>query len=849
VVTRDVRVGGWQRSPPAPFGAQANGRSALLRSDAVFRYGRPRMSKSRPAGRGPSKKSSSEKRTGARAGARKKPASRAVQLALVAVAAIGFLAASAAFVLAGTLWYFSRGLPSAESLRHYAPPQTTRIVDRHGVLLGELFTERRTVVAMSRIPRVLVLSVLAAEDADFYHHSGMDVPGMARVLYKAVVHGRATQGGSTITQQVVKNLLLTPERTLERKVKELILARRIEQELTKDEILFLYLSHINFGHGRYGVEEASRFYFGKSVEKLDLGEASMLAGIPQSPARLSPRTHPEAARRRQLFVLDQLEKKRELYWSDLPAAELALAKEKPPAISALDDVTGRAPELMPLVQKALTESVGAEQLKQGGFTVITSLDLALQDRARTIVREGLVQVDQRHGRLAPFDGPKLPAKALAQLARDTRPDHPHRAELHVSGTYDAVVTGADGNDALFVSIDGVLGRARLASLARFNPKQLGAAAFASVGTRVRATVRDLAQPGPVPVDLPFGPEGAAMIVDARSREVLAMVGGYDAGPGFNRATQALRQPGSTYKAIVYAEAIRSRKLTPASLVIDAPGAYDKYKPSNYETWGYEGAVRLRHGLAQSINSVAVRTIDQIGPDSVVELSRALGITTPLDPSLSLALGASEVRMSELTNAYTTFAAGGRFAPLKFIRKIIDRGGKTLRAAGTDDPRDVLTPAEAYVMTSLLGSVISDGTAQKAKSLGRPAAGKTGTSNQARDAWFVGYTPTLVASVWVGFDDHRPLGTKESGGKAALPIWIELMKSAHADAPPEGFVVPPGVSTARIDPQSGLLAYEGEEDAIDEVFLDGTVPTETARPPDVADPTTFMMEQLGEAAGL
>jgi penicillin-binding protein 1A len=803
------------------------------------------MSKSRPGSRGPSKKSSPGRRTG-----RKKPQARAIQVALIAVAALGFLAAAGALVVGGTLWYFSRGLPSAESLRHYAPPQTTRIVDRHGVLLGELFTERRTVVPMERIPRVLVLSVLAAEDADFYHHSGMDVPGMVRIVWKAVVHGRATQGGSTITQQVVKNLLLTPERTLERKVKELILARRIEQELTKDEILFLYLSHINFGHGRYGVQEAARFYFGKDVDKLTLGEASMLAGIPQSPARLSPRTHPDAARRRQLFVLDQLEKKRELYWSDLPAADLTAAKETAPQVSALEEVAGRAPELMPIAQKVLGEAVGPEQLKQGGFTVVTSLDLTLQERARAIVREGLHQVDLRHGRLAPFDGPKLAPKALAQLAKDTRADHPHRASLHVSATYDAVVLGPDGPDAIRVSIDGVLARARLAALARYNPQGLDSEGFASAGTRVRATVRDLSQPGAVPVDLPFGPEAAAMVVDARSREVLAMVGGYDTGPGFNRATQALRQPGSTFKAIVYAEAIRSRKLTPASLVIDAPGAYDKYKPSNYETWGYEGAVRLRHGLAQSINSVAVRTIDMLGPDSVVGLARALGITTPLDPSLSLALGASEVRMSELTNAYATFAAGGRLAPLRFVRKITDRAGKVVRLPGGDEARDVLTAAEAYVVTSLLTSVVTEGTAAKAaKSFGRPAAGKTGTSNQARDAWFVGYTPTLVSSVWVGYDDHRPLGSKESGGKAALPVWIELMKTAHGSAEPEPFVMPPGVSQARIDPASGVLAYEGEEKAIDEVFLDGTVPTETARPPDVADPTTFMMEQLGEAAGL
>jgi penicillin-binding protein 1A len=770
-------------------------------------------------------------------------------MALVALAVLAGLLVLGAGGATGALWYFSRDLPSAEALRTYTPPQTTRIVDRHGVLLGEVFTERRTVVPMDRIPRVLVLSVLAAEDADFYHHSGMDLPSLARVLWKAVVRGRATQGGSTITQQVVKNLLLTPERTFERKVKELILARRLEQELDKDEILFLYLSHINFGHGRYGVQEAARYYFGKDVDKLTLSEASMLAGVPQSPARLSPRSHPEAARKRQLFVLDQLEKKRELYWSDLPSAELAAAKEKPPLLAAISDVTGRAPEYMPIAQKILSDAVGAEGMKQGGFTVVTSVDLLLQEKAREVLREGLRQVDQRHARVAPFDGPKLAPKALQQLIVTTRADHPNRSQLHVSSTYDAVVLGAEGSGAIALSIDSVLCHAQLTDHVRYNPKGLTAQAFATPGTRLRATIRELGDHGPVAVELPFGAEGAAMIVDARSREVLAMVGGYEAGPGFNRATQALRQPGSTFKTMVFAEAIRTRKLTPASIVIDAPSAYDKYKPANYETWAYEGTVRLRHGLAQSINSVAVRTMDQLGPDSVIALSRQLGITSPLDPSLSLALGSSEVRLSELTNAYAVFAAGGRFAPLRIVRKITDSKGHNVKIPGADDARDVLSPAEAYVMTSLLTSVVTEGTASRAKSLGRPTAGKTGTSNQARDAWFIGYSPSLVAGVWIGFDDHRPLGNKETGGKAAVPVWMELMKAAHGDSPPESFVVPPGVTTARIDPVSGLLAYEGEENALDEVFLDGTVPTETARAPDVADPTTFLMEQMGEASAL
>jgi penicillin-binding protein 1A len=766
------------------------------------------------------------------------------QRVVLTVLALGmFLGTLGALLVAGTLWYYSRDLPSAESLRKYAPPQTTRVTDRNGKVVAEVFSERRTVVPMERVPRVLVLSVLAAEDADFYHHAGMDIPGMIRVLWKAVVHGRATQGGSTITQQVVKNLLLSPERTLERKLKELILARRLEQGLKKDEILWLYLNHINFGHGRYGVEEAARYYFDKHVQNLTLSEASMIAGIPQSPTYLSPRTHPESARRRQLFVLGQLEQKRDRYWDDLPLAEIEKAKLAPPTLAPVPDVSGAAPELGPIVKQALIDAVGAEAANRGGYTITTTIDLALESAARKAIQEGLHELDARHAYVAPF-GSHGPGKGFEKLKNETRIDHPSRAQLRVGATVDAVVLGAQDPEHLSVSLGGVSGTARVSDLARYNPKRLDAAAFAKPGVQLRANVLALQDGKPVQVRLVPGPEAAAIVVEPRTREVLALVGGYEANLGFNRATQALRQPGSTFKPIVYALGIKSRKFTPATLVIDAPGVYDQYKPANYETWTYEGPVRLRHGLAQSINSVAVRVIDELGPPAVIEMARAFGISTPLEASLPLALGASEVRLSELTNAYATLAAGGRFRALRFVKRIVDANGKEVRLPQQDPPRDVLTPAEAYIVTSLLESVVQVGTAQKAKALGRPAAGKTGTSNQARDAWFVGYTAELTAGVWVGFDDHRPLGAKESGGKAAVPIWLGIMKAAHDKKPVRPFDVPSGVTMAKIDPATGLLAYPGQEKAIDEVFLEGTVPSETARPPDVADPNTFLMEQLG-----
>jgi penicillin-binding protein 1A len=748
--------------------------------------------------------------------------------------------------IAITFWVLSRDLPSADALRRYSPAQTTHILDRNGELIGEFFSERRTVVPLSRVPRVLVLSVLAAEDADFYHHGGMDVPSIARVVIKAVLSGKATQGGSTITQQVVKNLLLTPEKTLTRKLKELILAQRLEQNLSKDEILSLYLNDINFGHGRYGVQEASRYYFGKDVEALSLAEASLIAGIPQSPSFLSPRSHPEAARKRQAFVLDQLEQKRALYWDDLPLEEIERARKQLPKLAPVIDVSTRAPEVTQLAKLELIEAVGEDAARKGGFRVTTTVDLSLENAARKALQTGLSELDARHGRTAPFKEPIASAKELKKLETPSGSHKDARTGLRIGATYDAVVLGADGPNQLSLSINGVRARADLARLTRFNPKQLSAGAFARRGVRMRVSVLALPETGPVDVKPMLGPEGAVIVLDPRTREVLAMVGGYDAQVGFNRAHQALRQPGSTFKPIVYALGIKSRKLTPATMLIDAPGVFDQYKPGNFETWSYEGAVRLRHGVAQSINLVAVRVIDELGPDAAVSFAKQLGITSTLEPSLALALGSSEVRLSELTNAYATFAAGGRFAPFKVVQKALKNDGTPVKMPARGAPADVMSPAEVYVTTSLLTSVVEQGTGTRAKALGFPAAGKTGTSNQARDVWFIGYTTRRVAGVWIGFDDHRTLGSKESGGKSAVPIWVETMKAAHQDMQPEPFAMPSGVVSTLIDPASGKLAFEGQSDAIDEVFLEGTVPTEVARPPDVADPTTFIMEQLGGA---
>lgn len=742
---------------------------------------------------------------------------------LRAVVWVGLLSViGGALGLATLVWYYGRDLPAVESLREYRPAQTTRILDRDGRLIDELFVERRTVVPLSRVPRVFVLSVLAAEDADFYRHEGLDYPGLLRAVARSLVTGNRMRGTSTITQQIVKNLILSPERSLARKVKELILARRLEQQYTKDEILALYLNTINYGHGRYGVEEASRFYFGKHIDELDLAEASLLAGVPQAPTHLSPRAHPEAAKRRQAFILTQLEEKRARYWPDLTVEEIRTARERAVPITTIPEEGENAPEIVSYVRSTLTRIVGREAVSRGGYTVHTTLNLDLQHTARDALRAGLTKLDQRRGTKAPFRAPSRRASENAARRRVSSP-------LAAGRTYDATVIGANDEAGLIeLDIDGSRANARISAVERFNPQHLPPSRFAERGAQLRAFVERLADPGEAgavaEARIDLGPEGAVLVLDPRSREVLAMVGGYEMHAGFNRALQAIRQPGSTFKPIVYAEAIRSRRYTAASLVDDAPGVFDRYRPENYETWTSQGAVRVREALAQSINLVAVRLTESLTPPAIIGLAQNLGISTTMEPSLALALGASDVKPIELVNVYATLAAGGEWAEPQFIRRIVDSNGRNLPLAARQPNRRVLTPAEAYVVTSMLTSVVDHGTATGAQRLNRPVAGKTGTSNDARDAWFVGYTPDLVAGVWVGFDDNRSLGRRESGGKAAVPIWVDIMSVAERGRPVVTFPIPDGITTARIDPVTGQIAALDATTTMDEVFLSGTEPT-------------------------
>lgn len=705
-------------------------------------------------------------------------------------------------------------LPSVEQLKKgYTPPQVTRVLARDGTLLGSIFTERRTVISFSTIPSHVKLAFLAAEDATFYEHEGLNYFGMLRALVANLRAGETRQGASTITQQVVKNLFLTPERTYERKIKETILARRLEQELSKDEIFSLYMNHIYLGHGRYGVEEAARYYFGRHTGELDLAQASLLAGLVAAPERFSPRTDPERALARKRYVLLQMLDKG---FVTRPLFEQALDSPLR-LVPSSEEESELAPEAVAYARRFL-ENLEGDRAKTGGYVIHTTIEPRLQAAARQVVRQGLESYATRQKLSAPYT---LEERRLWG-PRSSEP--PQQNRIYVG----RVVALDDEKGRIDVGLGDAVGRVLLSHETRYDPKQLRPSQLTSLGAALRVSV--LAPPeasaGPVPLRLELGPEAALVAIDVRSREVRALVGSHEALPGgLDRATQSSRQPGSAFKAFVYGYALASRRFTPASVLTLPPD------PSHAPPDAPPGprSITLRQAIARSDNAAAEYLLEQVGAPNVIQWARAVGIESRLQPTPSLALGAYEVTPLELCNAYASFASGGQYQAPKLIAKVVGPEGKELLLPPAPPTRQAISPEEAYLTTSLLSSVVEVGTGRRAKGLGRPLAGKTGTTNRARDAWFVGFSTEIVASVWVGYDDGLPLGWGESGAVSALPIWMDFMRVAHEGHPVTDFPRPPGIVRASIDPVTGLLAYPGQQDAVEEDFLDGSVPTDTAAP--------------------
>lgn len=777
---------------------------------------------------------------------------RITLIVLVCLFVVGVLGAVGTVV--GVFWYYGRDLEALDEqqLKNYRPPQITRIVARDGRLIGEVFTERRTFIDYEQIPSHVENAFLAAEDADFHHHEGMDYMGMARALVTNVRAGEIKQGASTITQQVVKNFMLSPERSFERKVQELILARRLEQSLTKAEILELYLNEIYLGHGRYGIEEASRYYFGKSVRDIDIGQAAMLATLPKAPGRDSPYKSPQRAKERQIYVLRQM----------VEHGFLAAADAKPHVEAKLTDIVLAKPqeaakvepggeEFVDEAKRRLIERFGEEELLRMGATVRTSVDLDVQRQAREGLRKALVELDtrQHHGReLTPAN-----KKTLEKARKVAGP-------LRVGERYPLIVReGSDAADLVAGTIGDTPATLRVGERFRDAEKSLAQQFPAGAVVQVfvtRLEGEDLA-PGSVEAEI-RGPEAAVVVADAESGDVLAMIGGYDYQLSqLDRVTQAKRQPGSAFKPFIYGAAIASRQLTAASLISDSPEIYDKWKPTNYERDVYRGDIRMRHALTNSVNTVAIKLLDRVGFPATHAFAHAAGIESELPPHLSLALGTTEVYPYEMMRAYMTLARGGSRIEPRIILEVQVRG-QTVWAPQIE-PEAVLGEDVVFIVTSMMQSVVQSGTGAKAKALGRPVAGKTGTSASAQDAWFAGFTPQRVAVAWVGFDRPRPLGKGETGGRSAIPVWLAAMKAAQPDAI-VGFVPPPSVSVRRIDAASGLLAPTSPPldpetgaplplgETLDEYFLQGTEPVDEATPA-ALPPGDVLLELYGDGDGV
>lgn len=774
----------------------------------------------------------------------------------------------------------ARDLPEIRTLDDYRPKQATVVYGKEGEVVARFAAERRTVVPYDEIPKVMVDAVIAAEDDQFFEHAGLDYVGIIRCMIKNALAGRTRCGASTITQQTVKTFFLTPERTYERKLKEMILSKRVEEALEKKEILFLYLNQIYFGHGAYGVEEAAKVYFGKHVRDLDVEEAALLAGLPQSPARLDPYRHPERALERRAYVLGRL---RTLGMIDKATYDAALKStlrlDYKESEKSIDNNNHYAAHVRKLLEDM--PDVGEARTLGGGLKVYTGLDPKLQQEAQDALEAGLRSLDKRQGWRGPLlhlernemktlsellesrrekVGPAKRSGADGDLAvwdlsrigtRRERIDLELLAEearfprLKLERIYGGLVIDVDdtGKEAVVslgadvevhIPLRTGMSWARPFDIARYTRRPRVPSDVLEVGdiVLVRPTAKRNEGEGEHVGVLEQTPlaQAAVVMMDPQTREVRALVGGYGIGAGtFNRALQARRQAGSTFKPLVYAAAFETEKYTPVSKCLDAPRVYRdpwtkrSWKPMNY-SGKFDGEISLRTALTLSKNICSVELIDKIGVPPVLDVAKRSGIESPLPRNLTLALGSGDVTPLEMVNAYATLASGGELAQPIFIRKVVAPDGSVLFET-KQEKKQTIRPEVTYLVTSLMQSVVEDGTAKAVKALERPVAGKTGTTNEARNAWFIGFTPDRVAGVWVGFDNNDPLGPHETGGRAAIPIWLDLMRAATEGEPVRDFTAPAGVVFALVDPKTGTLATTDTEGARSEPFLTGTEPTE------------------------
>jgi len=773
---------------------------------------------------------------------RKRPPKKTLGSRLKQLLMLSFaLAALGCTAVVGVYLYYAHGLPDYRDLADYQPPQISRVYAQDGSIIGEFYEERRTLVDRSQIPEVLIQAILSAEDADFYSHKGLDYMGMARAVYNSVRAGRVTGSGSTITQQTVKNLLLTPKKSIRRKVRELILARRLEQHLSKDDILAIYLNAIYLGHGRYGVQEAAQYYFGKDASRLGLNESATLAGLIQSPERISPFKHPKRARQRRHYVLKQMVKNGHIQKRDADRIESQGFALRTRTKTSRDKFGWFVDE----VYKRLLKSYTPKEIKRAGLKIHTTIDPIRQTAAMKSVQMGLNSLDKRQTYGRPIS--RVNDKGIKRWSKRQRKRLKGQT-LKVGKTIEGRVLAIKKD---VIELDLLVNKAELRRTVLKKRHALLKKRPIRLGDIIKVKIASRPQPGsgePLKVTLPELPQAALIVIDNESRDVLAMVGGWNyAISKFNRSTRSKRQPGSAFKPFVWGAAIASRQFTAASNLLDAPETLRVYQgrfwqPRNY-TRKFKGAISLRDALANSVNSIAVHLTEAVGIESVHQFAKNSGIKSKVGRGLSAALGSSEVRMIELVNGYSTIASSGHFKEPRLIRKI-ETSNREIKTPKQAQLGDSLSPDVTFIVRSLLRSVVTDGSGRGLKSVKRQVVGKTGTTNQARDAWFVGSLPDVSFATWVGFDNGRPLGRKESGSRTAVPIIKHYLDQAETDGP-DWKSSTKGVSELTIVADGRLAQAEATGTRV-EFFLNGTEPTDVAPLEGEIDENAFLMNPGSEA---
>jgi penicillin-binding protein 1A len=877
-------------------------------------------------------------------------------------------------ITAGVFYYFviSASLPRLITLEDYKPLVVSEIFARDGQKVGEFFFEKRIVIPYSKIPKQLIYAFISAEDSKFFEHGGVNFTAILRATLADIKAGHSAQGGSTITQQVAKSLMLTREKTISRKVKEVILAYRMERNLKKEDILFLYLNQIYLGHGAYGVEAAAENYFRKHVEELTLAECAILAGLPQAPGKYSPVLNPQKAKERQVYVLGRMVEEGHINKEQAKVAQAELVK-----VYFKEAFEGFAPFYKETIRQLLTNDLGEAKVFNEGIKIYTGMDYKDQVAAQDAIDKNLRDLDKRQGfrgpiknlktaeeiaqyllkqrdelsyknlayRVIPANGKDLEKKPLDLKKKSGVPNLP--GYMNVGQLVEGVVTKIDSKQGLvtvrFGESQGLIDLDDMSWARKPDPTKLSTeevvrdpAKVLKIGdvtlTRIKAdkfTSKRLSERfvklnpkknstksvnGFDPVTLqefaglsleqePIV-QAALLSLDLQNGDVLSLVGGTNFEKSeYNRALQATRQTGSAFKAIVYAAALE-KGFTPASVITDAPIVYEegegqetkKWKPGNFEN-KFSGDVLFRTSIIKSLNIPTVKILENIGIDWVTRYARHLGIFSPLNTDFTMALGSSSITLFEMTKAFSVFPKGGKRIHPIIVKKVTDASGKTTLAENISldekfqkeldflnhtevearalsekkaashsqvptqakpgstptvdlstvfsftDPDQLISPQTAYITTHLLKGVVLEGTGARAQSLGRPTAGKTGTTNGYSDAWYVGFTPRVSTGVWVGYDEEKPLGRFETGNAAALPIWVDYMKTAVAGSPAEDFEVPPGIVFANIDAETGKVGSARSKKVVREAFREGTEPTETNESAAPTEDKNFFKEDL------